>query len=468
MPDRFSQLPWNDGPAGGTPISSARGPRRWEAGIDEVDNALVTVEEAVAAIQAQLAAMNNADLAGTTAQRQATFPADGRLFYDKDLNKPFWGDGAAWRDAEGTVDTTEGGGGGGGGTPAINGFAAEVVAGGSIGQINLTWPTIADADAITIRETRSPNGVSGMPLAGNATSNSRTPSTSGTYDYWLTYTKDGVESPASNVATVSLPYVEDGGGGGGTPTDSPAEVLNIGPGQTQCHFDVGIGYPDGHVNHNQESIINGFSVIPNFYVKESAAGGGIQVVNFQARADGGTTSINTQQARSELREYKWDAGGSLTLKADWNSSTADTSMSGKSRITHLPTGGTKPWVCFAQIHGGSGDMCRLQVEAPTGDGSHNNLKLVARTHTTSGGSETTVTIQTSYTVGDEINWKIEVINGTGKVYIGGVVKHTWTITQTGCYYKAGAYNQFNTGSKGGYSADSYASVELRDLVVVHN
>lgn len=462
MPDRFQPLPWNDGPQGGTPITSARGPRRWEGALDEVDNDLATVEDDVASIKALLSQGGGApsgDLIGSTANRPT--PTLGRRYFDTDLMQPLWGTGTGW--LAGTVTALTGTG----NTNAPVMQDAEVQAGGTIGQIVLTWNAVAGATHYKLYEDGSLTGVAG---AGSltTTTTTRTPGTARTYHYWVTAFVGGVESAISNKAEAVLPFVADGGGGG-TPVGTPATILDIGPGAGQNHFDVGVGYSTGHVNHTQSEIINGYSEIPYFYARESAVATGIQVVQFQVFANGAATTPNTEQGRSELREYAFDPGGSLIIKSAWLAAAGGGvhTMIGKSRITHLPSGGTKPWVCFAQIHGGTGDMCRLQVEAPSGDGTHNNLYLRARTHQTAGGSETSTTIQSTYSVGDEIDWKIEVVNGTAKVYIGGVVKWTWAINQSGCYFKAGSYNQFNTSTKGGYAASEYASVELRALDVTH-
>ena len=83
-------------------------------------------------------------------------------------------------------------------------------------------------------------------------------------------------------------------------------------------------------------------------------------------------------------------------------------------------------------------------------------------------------IQSSYTIGTPIDWKIEVINTTCNIYIGGVKKFSFTIGLTGGYFKAGDYQQFSTAvtnaqgnPDGGYAATSNAKVELKNLVVTH-
>jgi hypothetical protein len=130
-------------------------------------------------------------------------------------------------------------------------------------------------------------------------------------------------------------------------------------------------------------------------------------------------------------------------------------------------------------------VVRLQVEnsgsTPSdspGGNSVNNLHIVAHTHSPNGESlatpEVKTSIQSSYTVGTAIDWKIEVVNTTCKIYLGGVVKFSFTISGTGYYFKAVDYQQFSTAvtnaqgnPDGGYAATSFARVELKNLVVTH-
>jgi Alginate lyase len=86
-----------------------------------------------------------------------------------------------------------------------------------------------------------------------------------------------------------------------------------------------------------------------------------------------------------------------------------------------------------------------------------------------GHSRRATPIGNSYTVGQDINWKIECSNGTVKIYIDDVVKKTVTgVSSPSCFFKAGNYQQFSTDPKdGGYAPKAYSAVELRNLVVTH-
>jgi Alginate lyase len=360
-----------------------------------------------------------------------------------------------------------------GGANAPQNFEAVVKPDNSI---ILTWDPVPGATAITVRETASPDGVPGMPLPGSATTSRRTPHTLRKYTYWITATVDGVETAPSDTADVTLPFgsTDDGGESHG-PTGTPAAILDIGRGATQNHFNVGIGYPapGRHKNIPMADIVDDGFADPDFF-RPNAHG---DAVAFSVRADGRTTSNRTGHPRSELREMK--ANG--TTEAAWNSASGRHVMSGISRITHLPTddqasGTARPWICFAQIHDTEnealhlegGDIVRLQVEG----NFENGFKIRARTHSPNGEPdvpEVKKVIADSHTVGDDIHWKIECVDGTVKIYLDGVVEQTVTgVDSASCYFKAGNYQQFSTDDDdGGYPGEARSTVELRNLVVTH-
>ena len=337
--------------------------------------------------------------------------------------------------------------------------------------IVLTWDAVPGATAITVRETRSPDGVSGMPLAGSATTNTRTPHTVGGYTYWITATVGGAETNPSNKASVTLPH--GSGSCGPVATSTPADILNIGTGARQNHFNVGVGYATGHEDHEMTEIIGGFAKSP--YFTPNAGGNAVQFAVF---ANGKTTSNQTGHPRSELREMEADK----TTKASWKSFSGSHVMSGTSKIVELPPDNqssttARPWICFAQIHDTKnaalglkgGDIVRLQVEGNFASG----FKIYARTHTPNGEPgvhEVKTQIARSYTVGDDINWKIECTKGKVKIFIDNVVKATVTgVASSTCYFKAGNYQQFSTVSTdGGYPKAARSVVELRKLVVTHS
>lgn len=447
MVDRFQPLPWNDGPAGGTPASVARGPRRWEKGIDDIDTGLDDLEDRVDALAALVSDLSR--LTGTSAERELVAPDVGQRFYDTTLHKPVWGDGTAWRDAAGTIIT------GSGSSNAPTNFAVSL---GGDRRAVMTWNAVTSATTYEVWTF----GVSGPELVADGITGTTYTSailTQGqVYSFWANAYVGGVRSAASNTVTITVPAAPGGGGGG-----TPAEILNIGTGSTQNHFNVGIGYSTGHVDKTMDQIIGGFAEAP--YFTPNATGTAVQ---FSIFANGKTTSGTTIHPRSELRELKADG-----TKAAWNAGSGLHVMSGISKATFLApdsesSSTARPWFCFGQIHDALGDVVRLQCEGNFASG----FKLWARTHTPNGDAATEVKTQiaTSYTVGNDIVWKIEANNGTVRIYIDNVVKATVTgVTATGCYFKAGDYQQFSTvSSDGGYKPTSTSRVELRSLVVTHS
>jgi len=365
-----------------------------------------------------------------------------------------------------------------GGANAPQNFEAVVKPDNSI---ILTWDKVPGATAITVRETQSPDGVRGMPLDGSATTSRRTPSTLREYTYWVTATVGGVETAPSDTAEVTLPFgsdsdhgdQDDHGSHGSGATGTPAAILDIGTGATQNHFNVGIGYPSGHKDRSMTEIVEGYED-PDFFRPNKSG----DAVKFSMRADGKPTSGNTGHPRSELREMKADG----TTKAAWDSTSGRHIMAGTSRITELPeddqaSGDARPWICFAQIHDTKndalhlkgGDIVRLQVEGNVEKG----FKILARTHSPNGEDgvpEEKKPLADSYTVGDDIHWKIECDHGTVRIFLDDVVRATVPgVDSASCYFKAGNYQQFSTDPHdGGYPRDASSTVELRDLRVTHH
>jgi hypothetical protein len=476
MANLFDPLNWNDGPSGGTPASVDRGARRWEAGIESLDVAVDAHDNRIDALEAALQSLGitGADVMPTS-ERLTVVPTEGKLVVDSDLPALLIGKpgGTGWWKVDLTTLT------GAGSLADPQNMTVDVAAGGTIGQITLAANTVASAAVsggrgpYILYEDQSPTGVTGATALATPSS-VRTPGTARQYGYWFTAMVAGVETAASNRVVATLPYVAPGGGGGGSgATGTPAQILNIGTGSTQNHFNVGVGYSTGHVDKTQQMIIDGYAESP--YFQPNAAG---NAVAMRVYANGKTTSSSTIHPRVELRELMTTDAN----KAAWNGASGTHVMSGTSTVTHLPADSEtssqpKPWTCIAQIHDALGDVVRLQIEdtastpAQSG-GTHSvsSLRLVAHTHEPDGnGPEVKTEVQSTYSIGNSVDWKIEVISGTCKIYIGGVVKKTFSMPSGGMYFKSGNYAQFSTASTdGGYAATSYAEVELKNLVVTHS
>lgn len=230
---------------------------------------------------------------------------------------------------------------------------------------------------------------------------------------------------------------------------TPGQLLGIDLQAGHNHFNEGIGYPSGHVDKSPQDIAGGFQSNPEFISVDADAW-----VRFRVRMDGGTTSSGTKYPRSELREYDDDN----TTKIAFDGNTGTHYMQATSRIVHVAP--NKPWVCFFQVHDASSDLCRVQLEGT----STSALKVVARNTPPGGGSETVQTIMASYTLGTPLDWRMEIIDGQGKVYLNGAVVSTFPAGASGLYFKCGAYAQSNETID---AADEYVAVDIKAGTLKH-
>ena len=286
------------------------------------------------------------------------------------------------------------------------------------------------------------------------------------------------------------------------PLSSPAQILGIG---TYSFWYLTLDRPPaqgGELTPTCAQLAAGYVNSPYFYV--NAAGDGVSMSTVASAS----TTQNSPHMRTELREMQPDG----ITNAAWTAQPGATHvMFGTSVPTYLPPDSEsssvpKPQVCFAQIHDTDnipsghvgGDVVRLQVEnagstpadAPGGN-SVANLHLVCHTHSPNGSAATEVktSIQSAYTLGTAINWKIEVVGTTCNIYLGGTITgsvgswvwsggtkvFSFTISGTGMYFKSGDYQQFSTfvtnssgNPDGGYLATSKAIVDLKRIAVSHS
>ena len=422
--------PWQDGEA----ANVANFANRIEDMGEAHDLAIDGLEDRMDAVQAALGSTTAAGVPVVTTATRGT-PAAGRVVFDSQLGRYIGGYGTTWKNLDGTEITVGTDPGPGSGT-APTGMTAVVNPDNSI---QLNWVGVSGADHYKLYEVRSPNGVSGADNL-TTTSSLRTPSSMGNYDYWVTAFTGGIESAASNHATCVLPYSSSPGGGGGS-AGSPAELLAIGAGGG--YWNLGVGYPSGHVDKSYQSLIDGLSEAPYFYVTSDGAW-----VHFQVPMNGATTSANTKYPRCELRELKSDG----VTKASWSGSSGTHLMSYKVKVIH--TEADKPEVVVGQIHDGSDDTLQIRYEGGTWRASIN-------------GTESS-TILGNFATGVEVAVEIKLVNGTLTIKINGTTKITTSPGYgSGQYFKVGMYAQQNDHDQNNPS-NGFASCEIRDLVVSHS
>lgn len=225
------------------------------------------------------------------------------------------------------------------------------------------------------------------------------------------------------------------------------EALWVGAAGGKNHYNIGIGGPGGDLDHTdypQSDIEDGNSPpVSSTYFHLDTNGD----VVFKQFVENGRTSTNTKYSRTELRELQPNGSD----KASWSGSSGTHYMQGRSKIDHVPS--AKPWVVFFQVHDASSDLARIQTE----DGA-----IICR-RTPPGGSEIRTVIRPSYTIGSWISWELRIESGTMTVKLDGVTVLTASgMGESGCYFKAGCYNQVNNRSDGGSAATGeYCQVTMQ-------
>lgn len=426
--NRYTPYTWVDGEL----VTATNGANRWEQGIEALDTALDTAEDRLDALQVAVSQLSVDRIpAGPTSQRPQ--PAVGRMFFDTTIGKPIIGNGTAWLEF-GAGDVVEGPG----SSTAPANFTTVVQPDNSI---VCSWSPVSGATHYKLYEVRSPNGVDGATEL-TTTSSTRTPSSMGYYEYWVTAWVGGVESAQSAHGICSLPYgsdPENPGDPGGGSAGSPAELLAFDAGGGS--WNLGVGYPSGHVDISPEQLMNGWSEAPYFYINDAGT-----AVHFQVPMNGGRTSSNTKYPRSELREY---INGS---KASWNGGSGTHVMSYKAKVIHMED--DKPEIVIGQMHDGDDDTLQIRCEGTTWRASINGT-----THSTSLGT---------FSWGTEVAVEIRVSSGTLTIKINGTTKITTNPGYgSGNYFKIGCYVQQNNRDQDN-PANGYGSCEVRDLVVSHS
>lgn len=186
-----------------------------------------------------------------------------------------------------------------------------------------------------------------------------------------------------------------------------------------------------------------------------------QYVNgaLQFTAHCGDTGTPTY-SRSELREMNKDG-----TAAAWSSSLGTHTMNVRQRATHLPV--AKPELVMGQIHNadGTGTGPELLIVA-YGPPLKDPAKIVLTAYYYWANVQ--VVLDPDYKLGTWYDLKIVASGGYVDVYYNGVLKGHRPLAITGCYFKAGCYNQSNLTT--GDVATAYSQVEIwpHSLTAVHS
>jgi hypothetical protein len=164
---------------------------------------------------------------------------------------------------------------------------------------------------------------------------------------------------------------------------------------------------------------------------------------------GGVTTSGSSNPRSELREMV--NGGAD--KAAWSCTTgthAQTVVGQVNRLTKV-----RPHLVLWQIHGADRDVTVFRVEGT-------NLWI------TNGNDPHGHLVTDSFRLGERYELKGEAANGQVHYwYNGQPIDYTVRATDTGCYFKAGAYAQTNPQSAPSESTTEYDEVVIYRVTVSH-
>ena len=180
---------------------------------------------------------------------------------------------------------------------------------------------------------------------------------------------------------------------------------------------------------------------PNYFHVDAAGDGVVFTANC-----GGVTTSGSGYPRSELREMVNNG----TAQASWSTTSGISTMEVTEAILHLPV--VKNQAIAGQIHDGVTKVidCRL-------DGSTLFMENA------SGG--TVVVLDNNYQLGTKFTFKWVVQNGGIAIYYNGQYITTYSVTDSGCYFKVGDYTQSNTSK--GDAATAYGQVVVYSATVSH-
>jgi len=218
--------------------------------------------------------------------------------------------------------------------------------------------------------------------------------------------------------------------------DLPSDVLNLTNWKLTLPVNTShAGAPDEYLQPE----LNGYQNSDYFFVNNTRDG-----VVFTAHCGGYTTS-GSGYPRSELREMT--SNGSAT--ASWSTTSGTHTMEIRQAVTHLPV--AKPHVVVGQIHDAGDDVIVFRLEG---------TKLFVDQNGVNGP-----VLTSNYQLGQVFTVKFVARNGGVECYYNGQYIYTYSVSTSGCYFKAGCYTQSNTSK--GDAATAYGQVVIYSVSVTH-
>jgi hypothetical protein len=218
----------------------------------------------------------------------------------------------------------------------------------------------------------------------------------------------------------------------------PAQVLNL----TNWKETLPTG-SSGSPTEIIQTALATYNINPYFHPTSTCDG-----VVFRAPVNGVTTS-GSSYPRSELREMTNNG----TTNASWATTSGTHSMFIDEAITAVPE--TKKHIVAGQIHDASNDVIVIRLEYP---------KLFIDINGVTGP-----TLDANYTLGKRFTVNFVAANGQIKIYYNGSATPAYTLNKSdsGDYFKAGAYTQSNCSKETNCVSSNFGEVVIYKLLVQH-
>jgi len=213
----------------------------------------------------------------------------------------------------------------------------------------------------------------------------------------------------------------------------PSSVIDLSTWSLQLPYG-----PNGQITTVNQPKLDSFENEPYFYVSSTSPAG----VIFQAFVNG-THTADSDYVRSELREMNGNS------QASWSNTDGTHTLTVKQAYLHVPQ--KRPEIVGAQIHAATTVPLQVRLNEPS------NIVVY-------GPNGDHPVIVEGYVLGTVFTLQIIAANGAYQVLYNGDLKYTGKHSDSGCYFKTGAYVQSNLT----FDAPSqYGEVIIYDVTVVH-